>query len=53
MVKNRTIEGLMMKKTNFQEYWSMKDVYEDRIGAAHHFIAEYESNWRQYVQSIS
>ncbi|KAH9569633.1 hypothetical protein CY35_02G000700, partial [Sphagnum magellanicum] len=40
-VKDRTIPGLMLMKPNGGGYLPMKGIYEDRVGAARHYISLY------------
>ena len=43
-VVDRNVEGMMLKKTNRRGFWKKQGVYEDRVGAAHYFIGEFEVN---------
>jgi hypothetical protein len=47
--KDRNIPGLMLMKPNGGGYLPMKGIYEDRVGAARHYIGLYGVDWRDHV----
>jgi hypothetical protein len=51
-VRDRTIPGLMLMSTNGRGYLPMKGIYEDRVGAAHHYISLYQAHWRDHVRFV-
>lgn len=50
--KDRTIPGLMLKAVSGGRFLPMKNIYVDRVGAAHHYISLYGADWRAHVRSI-
>ncbi|CAK9188676.1 unnamed protein product [Sphagnum troendelagicum] len=51
-VRDRTIPGLMLRKPNGGGYLPKKGIYDDRVGAARHYIGLYGADWRDHVSSI-
>ncbi|CAM6064127.1 unnamed protein product [Sphagnum tenellum] len=51
-VRDRTIPGLMLRRTNGAGYLPKKGIYDDRVGAARYYIRLYGANWRDHVRSI-
>ena len=52
-VKNRSLEGNMLRMTKSRQFWPRTDVYDTREEGARHFIGLFGANWREHVQSIS
>jgi hypothetical protein len=42
----------MLMSTNGRGYLPMKGIYEDRVGAAHHYIGLYQAHWRDHVRFV-
>jgi hypothetical protein len=51
-VRDHTIPGLMLRKPSGGGYLPKKGIYDDRVGAARHYISLYGADWRDYVSSI-
>ncbi len=51
-VRDGTIPDLMLRKPNGGGYLPKKGIYDDRVGAAHHYIGLYGPDWRDHVSSI-
>jgi hypothetical protein len=51
-VRDRSIPGLMLMRPNGRGFLPKKGIYEDRVGAARHYIGLYRADWRDHVRSI-
>jgi hypothetical protein len=51
-VRDRTIPGLMLMRQNGRGYLPKKGIYDDRVGAARHYIGLYGANWRDHVRFV-
>ncbi len=51
-VRDRSIPGLMLMRPNGRGFLAKKGIYEDRVGAARHYIGLYGADWRDHVRSL-
>ncbi len=51
-VRDRTIPGLMLMRPNGHGFLPKKGIYDDRVGAACHYIGLYGADWRDHVRSV-
>jgi hypothetical protein len=51
-VRDRTIPGLMLKRSNGGGYLPKKGIYDDRVGAVCYYIRLYGTDWKDHVRSI-
>jgi len=51
-VRDHTIPGLMLMRHNGCGYLPKKGIYDDRVGAARHYIGLYGANWRYHVRFV-
>jgi hypothetical protein len=51
-VRDRTIPGLMLMSANGRGYLPKKGIYDDRVGAARHYISLYGVNWRDHIRFV-
>ncbi len=52
-VRDRTIPGLMLMRPHGRGFLPKKGIYEDRVGAARHYISLYGVDWRDHVRYIT
>ncbi len=51
-VRDRSIPGLMLMRPNGHGFLPKKGIYDDRVGAARHYIGLYGADWRDHVRSV-
>jgi len=51
-IKDRTIPCLMLMRPNGRGFLPKKGIYDDRVGAACHYIGLYGADWRDHVRFI-
>jgi hypothetical protein len=49
IVKNHNILGLMLMRAEGHGYLPKKGIYDDRVGAARHYVGLYGADWRHHV----
>jgi hypothetical protein len=50
--RDRTNPGLMLMRHNGRGYLPKKGIYDDRVGAACHYIGLYGANWKDHVRFV-